>query len=155
MSALMFVRELAPPTYVQRPFDHTLSTALRTPAETAAVVQALPVGGGRLADAAVEHFGVLVLNTKHRLSSYAIIGVGSIDTAVVHPREVFRPAIIGMGASIIAFHNHPSGDPTPSRDDIALTERLEAAGLVLGISVLDHVIVAGDTYYSFRQHGTL
>jgi len=97
----------------------------------------------------VEHFGVVLLDTKCRLIRIKIISVGSLDTSVVHPREVFREAAAASAAAIVLFHNHPSGDPTPSRDDIELTNRMLQAGLVMGIEVVDHLILADQCYYSF------
>jgi DNA repair protein RadC len=80
----------------------------------------------------VEHFGVVLLDTKCRLIRIKIISVGSIDTSVVHPREVFREATSASAATVVLFHNHPSGDPTPSRDDIELTNRMLQAGWIMG-----------------------
>ena len=97
----------------------------------------------------VEHFGVVLLDTKCRLIRIKIISVGSIDTSVVHPREVFREAASASAAAIVLFHNHPSGDPTPSRDDVELTNRMLQAGSVMGIEVVDHLILADQRYYSF------
>jgi len=99
----------------------------------------------------VEQFGVLMLDTKHHVVRVKIISIGSLDSTIVHPREVFREAAIASAASIVLFHNHPSGDPTPSADDLALTERLVAAGDLLGISVLDHLILADHRYFSMRE----
>jgi DNA repair protein RadC len=103
----------------------------------------------------VEHFGVLLLDTKHRLTRTSLISVGTLDASVVHPREVFRAATSGAAAAIVVFHNHPSGDPTPSADDVALTKRLIRAGELMGITVLDHVIVAENGFVSLREHGYL
>ncbi|AZK49123.1 DNA repair protein RadC [Paenibacillus lentus] len=80
-----------------------------------------------------EHFMILVLNTKNRILSKEVISIGTLNSAIVHPREVFKPAIIKGAASIICVHNHPSGDPTPSPEDIGLTKRLVNAGEILGI----------------------
>jgi DNA repair protein RadC len=99
----------------------------------------------------VEHFGVLLLDTKHRVMRTSVVSVGSLDASVVHPREVFREAATVGAAAIVLFHNHPSGDPTPSRDDVALTERLVRAGELMGIHVLDHVVVAEARYHSMRE----
>ncbi len=100
----------------------------------------------------VEQFGVLLLDTKHRVLRAAILSVGTLDASIVHPREVFREATAAGAAALVLFHNHPSGDPEPSEDDVRLTERLAAAGILMGISVLDHVILADVKYYSFREH---
>ncbi|HTI36467.1 MAG TPA: DNA repair protein RadC [Vicinamibacterales bacterium] len=103
----------------------------------------------------VEHFGVLLLDTKHRVMRTSVVSIGSLDASVVHPREVFREATTVGAAAIVLFHNHPSGDPAPSRDDVALTERLVRAGELMGIHVLDHVIVAENRFYSMRERKDL
>lgn len=100
-----------------------------------------------------EHFGILSLDTKRRLLATTIISVGSLDSTLVHPREVYRAALDHRAASILVFHNHPSGDPTPSADDLALTNRLRAAGEVLGVDLQDHLIVTDTRYYSFQEAG--
>lgn len=101
-----------------------------------------------------ERFFALLLDVRHRLMSLRTISAGGLDSAPVHPREVFRPAIREGAAAIVIAHNHPSGDPTPSSDDQALTARLREVGLVLGIEVLDHVVVGSDRYYSFAEGRT-
>jgi DNA repair protein RadC len=101
----------------------------------------------------VEQFGVLLLDTKHRVVRASVLSVGTLDASIVHPREVFREAIAAGAAAIVLFHNHPSGDPDPSEDDVRLTERLLAAGVLMGIDVIDHVILADVRYYSFRENG--
>ena len=103
----------------------------------------------------VEHFGVLLLDTKHRVMRTSVVSVGSLDASVVHPREVFREATMVGAAAIVLFHNHPSGDPAPSDDDLALTERLVRAGELMGIHVLDHVIVAESRFHSMRERKNL
>lgn len=100
-----------------------------------------------------EHFICLFLNTKNRLIFKEIISVGSLNAAIVHPREVFHAAIRRCSASLICAHNHPSGDPEPSHEDIALTRRLVAAGEIIGIDVLDHVIIGNNQFYSLKEHG--
>ena len=99
----------------------------------------------------VEQFGVLLLDTKHRVIRAAVLSVGTLDASIVHPREVFREATAAGAAALVLFHNHPSGDPEPSEDDRRLTERLVAAGVLMGIDVLDHVILADTKYFSFRE----
>ena len=99
----------------------------------------------------VEHFGVILLDTKHRLLRTTVISMGTLDASIVHPREVFRAATAGGAAAIVLFHNHPSGDPSPSDDDVELTKRLISAGELMGITVLDHVIVAENRFVSLRQ----
>jgi DNA repair protein RadC len=93
-----------------------------------------------------ERFGVVMLDTKLRLIKVSVVSSGSLDASVVHPREVYREATTVGAAAIAVFHNHPSGDPTPSRDDVTLTRRLRQAGTILGIPLLDHVVL-GDTRY--------
>jgi len=102
----------------------------------------------------VEQFGVLLLDTKHRVLRSTILSVGTLDASIVHPREVFREAVAGGAAAIVLFHNHPSGDPEPSGEDTRLTERLMAAGVLMGISVIDHVILGDARYFSYRERGT-
>jgi len=103
----------------------------------------------------LEEFGVLVLDTRNRLKRLEVVSRGILNGSLVHPREVYREAAICQAAAIIAFHNHPSGDPTPSPEDRALTERLRKAGKILGIELLDHVIVAASRYWSFKEHNEL
>jgi DNA repair protein RadC len=122
---------------------------LSTPRHLAAFL--LPEYGSR----AVEQFGIVMLDTKHRLIRVKILSVGSLDTTTVHPREVFREAAAASAAAIVLFHNHPSGDPTPSHDDIQLTTRLINAGEVMGIAVADHLILADQCYFSFVECGQL
>lgn len=111
----------------------------------------LPQYGGRR----VEQFGVLLLDTKHRVVRTTILSVGTLDASIVHPRDVFREAVTGGAAAIVLFHNHPSGDPEPSREDSRLTERLIAAGVLMGINVIDHVILGDTSYFSYREKGFL
>lgn len=98
-----------------------------------------------------EKFICLHLNAKNRLISYEVVSVGSVNMSVVHPREVFKGAILSNAVSIICLHNHPSGDPNPSQEDKLITERLSQAGKILAIAVLDHIIIAGDSFYSFSE----
>ncbi|HHU30964.1 MAG TPA: DNA repair protein RadC [Firmicutes bacterium] len=102
-----------------------------------------------------EHFRVLLLDTKNKVLGMEEISIGSLNTSLVHPREVFRPAIRKACASVILIHNHPSGDPTPSSEDIAVTRRLYEAGRLLGIEVLDHVVIGDGKFVSFREKGLL
>jgi DNA repair protein RadC len=119
------------------------------PADVAAWL--LPQFGG----APVEQFGTVLLDTKHRLISVRVVSVGSLDASAAHPRDVFREAVAARAAAVILFHNHPSGDPLPSRDDVAITRQLVAAATVLGIEVMDHVILGAATYFSFREMSRL
>jgi DNA repair protein RadC len=105
--------------------------------------------------AAVEQFGILMLDTKHRVIRIKIVSIGSLDTTVVHPREVFREAAAASAATIVLFHNHPSGDPTPSSEDLVLTTRMVNAGDIMGIGVIDHVILADQRYFSLVENGRL
>ena len=102
----------------------------------------------------VEQFGVLLLDTKHRVLRTLVLSVGTLDASIVHPREVFGAAAVAGAAALVLFHNHPSGDPKPSQDDVQLTRRLAAAGVLMGIDVIDHVILADVRYYSFKEEGT-
>lgn len=102
-----------------------------------------------------EHFAIILLNVKNHILSMPVISIGSLTASVVHPREVFRAAIQQTAASIILVHNHPSGDPTPSREDIEITNRLVAVGRVMDIPVLDHIILGNDNYISLREKGVI
>jgi DNA repair protein RadC len=103
-------------------------------------------------DGAQEEFHVVCLGTKNQVVGTHRISVGTLDRSLVHPREVFRPAIKDAAKTVLLVHNHPSGDPTPSEDDLSLTSRLQEAGKTLGIGVLDHVIVARQGASSIREH---
>lgn len=107
----------------------------------------------RLSNEKQEHFYVLVLDTRHRIQKECLVSIGSIDLAIVHPRDVFRPAIREAGGSIICVHNHPSGDPRPSVEDRKITKRLIQAGTLLGIQLLDHVIIGRNAFSSFADEG--
>ena len=104
---------------------------------------------------AVERFGIAMLDSKHRLIRIKVVSVGSLDSTVVHPREVFREAASASAAAIVLFHNHPSGDPAPSPDDLALTTRMIGAGDIMGIDVVDHLILSDQRYYSLLESGRL
>src|SRR5215510_6479824 len=110
-----------------------------------------------LADVDREHFVVLMLDQKNKVIGIHTVSIGSLTASIVHPREVFKPAILSNAAAIILAHNHPSGQPQPSQEDRVLTVRLVAAGKLLGISVLDHVIIGDGTsaYFSFADEGLL
>jgi len=103
----------------------------------------------------VEHFGIVLLDTKHRVMRTSVLSIGTLDASVVHPREVFREAATAGASALILFHNHPSGDPSPSPDDVELTKRLVDAGVLMGITVLDHVIVAEGGFFSMREQKAL
>ncbi len=102
-----------------------------------------------------EHFAVLLLNTKNHILAMPVISQGSLTASVVHPREVFEAAVRHSAASMILLHNHPSGDPSPSREDIAVTERLVKAGQIMDIPVLDHVIIGNDSFASLKEKGLM
>lgn len=116
-------------------------------------------GGGDVAqvirdtvrNVAQERFFALLLDVRNRLLSLRTISAGGLDSAPVHPREVFRPAIREGAAALVLAHNHPSGDPTPSPEDHALTERMREVGAMVGIEVLDHVVVGSDRYFTFAE----
>jgi len=108
----------------------------------------------RFKDEPQEHFIALLLNAKNRVMKEVLVSVGSLTASVVHPREVFAPAIKERAASILVLHNHPSGDSSPSREDIDITKRLKKAGEIIGIQLLDHVIIASD-YFSFKERRLL
>jgi len=120
---------------------------LKTPEDVVGLVK------GRLKGKKKEHFLALLLDTRSRLIKVAEISVGSLDSSIVHPREVFKEAISATAASVIFVHNHPSGDPTASEDDVKLTKRLAEAGDIVGIDVLDHVIIGDKEYLSLKREG--
>ncbi len=107
----------------------------------------LPLYGNR----PVEQLGVVLLDTKHRVMRTTIVTVGTLDASIMHPREIFREATAAGAAAIVVFHNHPSGDPEPSQEDIALTHRLIAAGVLMGIDVIDHIILGDVRYCSMKE----
>ncbi len=107
--------------------------------------------GPRLHDLPQEEFHALILNTRHRVVREVLITRGILDASLIHPREVFRPAVAERAAGVILVHNHPSGDPSPSPEDRAVTRQLGAAGRALGIPVLDHVVVGRGRYVSLSS----
>lgn len=111
--------------------------------------------GARFADAQVESFGVLLLDARNRLLADDLLSQGGWSASVVRPREVFRRALLVGAPALILYHNHPSGDPAPSREDIQITRQLVDAGQLLGIKVLDHLIVGAEGYASLRERGLL
>ncbi len=133
--------------YVAEP---ALGESVSGPADVVKVV----APGLRLLDQ--EHFVVLMLDTKNRVVGSKTISVGTLNSTLVHPRECFKPALVRSAAAVILCHNHPSGDPTPSAEDVALTQRLREAGRLLGIEALDHVILGeAGRYVSLRERGQL
>ena len=102
-----------------------------------------------------EHLVLITLDTKNVTTSITTISIGSLNTSIVHPREVFKTAILSNAASIILAHNHPSGDSTPSKEDINITDRIKESGKILGIDLLDHLIIGDDSYISLKEKGIL
>jgi DNA repair protein RadC len=103
-----------------------------------------------------EHFVVLLLDTQNQVIGIHTVTIGTLDASLIHPREVYKTAILANAASVLLAHNHPSGDPSPSTEDLMVTRQLSEAGITIGIEVLDHVVV-GDAgrYYSFREGGRM
>ncbi len=122
---------------------------IRTPGDVAALV------GPQMRHLDREHFRAVLLNTRHEVLDVASVAVGGLDSAPIHPREVFKDAIRRSAAAIILVHNHPSGTPEPSSDDLRITARLQEAGRVVGIEVLDHIIVGDGRFVSLRERGAL
>jgi DNA repair protein RadC len=145
-SRVMASLELGRRTLTRRPAER-----LQMAAPCVAAAHLLPRYGAH----PVERFGVALLDTKRRLLRTRIVSEGTLDASLAPPREVFRAAVSGGAAFVIVFHNHPSGDPEPSRDDHALTLRLARAGILVGVPVIDHLILADGSYWSFREHGLL
>ena len=142
----MILRE-ATVTYSGRRIE--ASRAIRHAQDASDVFQ-----GWGIADRAQECFGVMYLNAKHACIGVQLVAMGGLTGVEVHPREVFRGAVLAGAAAVLLVHNHPSGDPTPSADDLALTARLKAAGDLLGVPVLDHIIVAqGGSFRSLANEG--
>ncbi|GFR39100.1 UPF0758 protein YsxA [Insulibacter thermoxylanivorax] len=133
-------RRLSQLTYGERP-------VIRSPRDAAALLME------ELRYFQKEHFVVLFLNTKNHVIAKETLSMGSLNAAIVHPREVYRSAVKRGAASIICAHNHPSGDPTPSREDLALTHRLTEAGNIIGIDLLDHLIIGDGVFVSLKEQG--
>lgn len=102
-----------------------------------------------------EHFIVLSVDTGRKLITKRVVFIGTIDAVIAHPREVYAGAVTDLAAGIIVAHNHPSGDPMPSKQDITTTQQLIAAGQILGVRLFDHIIVAGRRHYSFSANGMI
>lgn len=122
------------------------TNAAKNPADVAAFLS-------HLKELKTEHYVVVTLNSRGRILRRHVISTGTLDAALVHPRESFRPALRDNAAKIIIAHNHPSGDCEPSDDDITVTKRMVTAGKILGIPVVDHLIIAASGYYSLQEHG--
>jgi DNA repair protein RadC len=106
-------------------------------------------------DKAKEHFKLILLNPRNKIIRISTISIGTLNASLVHPREVFKDAIVHSAASVVLAHNHPSGDPEPSEDDVTITKRLIEAGKILGIEVIDHIIIAKNGFFSFKEKGLI
>jgi DNA repair protein RadC len=102
-----------------------------------------------------EHFIAILLNTRSKIKNIEIISIGIVNACLIHPREVFKRAILEASSQIIIAHNHPSGDCEPSKEDIEITERLKDAGKIIGIELLDHIVFSSNDYYSFTRNGLI
>lgn len=127
------------------------STKISSPMDAYKIIQSVL----DLESESVEKLGILALNTKNVVCGVHIISVGSLNSSIVHPREVFKNAILNNANSIMLFHNHPSGDTTPSQEDISVTGRLREAGTILGINVLDHIIIGEYGKYCSLKESSL
>ncbi len=141
-AAMELGRRVAISTFQERP-------QIRSPEDVFALLRM------HFIDEKREHFLAVLLDTKNRVMRVAEVSIGTLDSSLVHPREVYRIVVREGSASWIAVHNHPSGDPTPSPDDIAITHRLREAGQLLGIDLLDHIIIGDGNYTSLRAQGHL
>lgn len=137
---ISLVRERQLPSYESR---------MRSSATASTVLQQYLDGTDR------EHFVIVMLDQKNQVIGIHTVSIGSLSASIVHPRETFKAAILSNAAAVILGHNHPSGDPQPSREDRAITKRLKEAGELLGVNVLDHVIVGDGRYFSFADEGVL
>ena len=120
-----------------------------SPADVRALVQSIIGSNDR------ESFGVICLDTKNQPTNISIVSIGTLNSSMVHPREVFKTAILSNSAGIILFHNHPSGNTSPSNSDIEITKQLEEVGQIIGIKVIDHLIVAEEGYLSMKEENLL
>ncbi len=137
-----------------------LGARLATEGHREAPVLATPEGAARYllpryGARPVETFGLLALDVRHRLKHESVVSVGCLTSSLVHPREVFREALAARAAALVLFHNHPSGDPEPSAEDLSLTRRLAAAGSLMGIEVLDHLVLGAGRHVSLKERGVL
>ncbi len=112
-------------------------------------------GANEIGDEAQEVVLVVILDTKNKINAIHRVFTGSLNTSVAHPREIFRSALLNNGARILVYHNHPSGNTEPSEADLIFTKRMEEAGNILGIDLLDHIIVSGKEWLSLREYGIL
>lgn len=116
---------------------------------------AVELGKRFLEDSDREQLLVCCLDAKNQPTAINVVSVGNLNNSIVHPREVFKSAILSNSASIILFHNHPSGDPTPSKEDTNITERVKECGNILGIKLIDHIIIGDNSYYSLKENGII
>lgn len=116
---------------------------------------AVELGKRFLEESDREQLLVCCLDAKNQPTAINVVSVGNLNTSLVHPREVFKPAILSNSASIILFHNHPSGDPTPSNEDKLITQRLRESGEILGIKLIDHIIIGDNSYTSLKEKGII
>ena len=106
-------------------------------------------------DKAKEHFKLILLDTRNKIIGISTISIGTLNASLVHPREIFKEAIIHNSASVVLAHNHPSGDPEPSEEDLTITKRLVKSGKILGIEVIDHIIIGKTNFSSFKERGLI
>jgi DNA repair protein RadC len=140
--------------------DRTGSIAKEGTAVVACGIEAAKLFREFLGDVPEEHFLLMVLDSRRRVIGMSEVSVGTLSASLVHPREVFRAAILLNGAAVLVCHNHPSGDSSPSSEDRDVTRRLQRAGELLGIPVADHIVLGEDRedgrgFFSFREHGIL
>jgi len=124
--------------------DETMKITVKSPEDVVKTARNMLKGKKK------EHFLVLCLDTRNHLIKTGVVSIGSLDCSIVHPREVFKDAISSSAASVIFIHNHPSGDPTPSDDDVKMTKRLIEVGEIIGIEVLDHIILCDNEHLSMK-----
>jgi DNA repair protein RadC len=106
-------------------------------------------------DKAKEHFKLILLNPRNKIIGISTISIGTLNASLVHPREVFKDAIVHSAASVVLAHNHPSGDPEPSEDDLKITKKLVESGKILGIEVIDHIIIGKNNFCSYKERGLI
>lgn len=128
---------------------HYLNRKIRSPQDAFEIISSY------LGDVDREHFIVLCLDTKNQPTCIQTVHIGSLNASIVHPREVFKSAILSNSASIIVAHNHPSNVTTPSSEDIEVTKRLISAGNIIGIDVLDHLVICNESFLSLKENGYL
>lgn len=142
-------RMVALAEYAKRQRDNDPRPIVDSARSVAALISA------EIRSAQKEHFVILCLNARRQLVHQETVSIGTLSASLVHPREVFGPAIRHSAAAMVCVHNHPSGDPTPSAEDRDATRRLQRAGELLGIPLADHVVVSAEAFFSFREHGLL